>query len=55
MIVNEEFEYLLDLLPSAYKPHGFIHQDEKYAPNNLGIDGGVDDGPDGGSDDGANN
>ena len=25
MIVNEEFPYLLDLLPSIYKPNGFMH------------------------------
>jgi hypothetical protein len=37
IIVQEEFQYLLDLLPSAYESHGFIHEDEE--------DGGPDRGP----------
>jgi hypothetical protein len=29
IIIEEEFQYLLDLLPSAYESHGFIHEDEE--------------------------
>lgn len=25
-IINEEFQYLFDLLPSTYEPHGFMHE-----------------------------
>jgi hypothetical protein len=49
IIIEEEFQYLLDLLPSAYEPHGFIHDNEEYGP-----DGGPDGGADGGSDRGPN-
>jgi hypothetical protein len=26
IIVEKEFQHLLNLLPSAYEPHGFIHE-----------------------------
>jgi hypothetical protein len=55
MIIDKEFWYLLDLLPSAYKSHDFIYQNEVYAPNNLRTNDGangewdnkVNNGPDG--------
>ena len=30
MIVDEEFPYLLDLLPSVYEPNGFMHPLDTY-------------------------
>jgi hypothetical protein len=33
----------MNFLPSAYKPHGFIHKDEEYGTNG-GLDGGADGG-----------
>jgi hypothetical protein len=30
IIIEEELQYLLDLLPNTYEPHGCIHEDEEY-------------------------
>jgi hypothetical protein len=48
IIVEEEFQHLLDLLPSAYEPHGFIHE----VHGDGRPDGGPDGRPDGGLDEG---
>jgi hypothetical protein len=52
IIVQEEFQHLLDLLPSAYEPHGFIHEDEEDGGSDEGPNGKPDGGPDGRSDGG---
>jgi hypothetical protein len=54
IIVQEEFQHLLDLLPSAYEPHGFIHEDEEDGGPDEGPNRGPDGGPDGRLDGGSN-